>query len=582
MARRDVNVFEILDAQLADVSDSDTSGEMQWISLDRIADNALNFYPKPTSAQLEELMESIQVNGLLEPPTVIQNKGTLYYRLISGHSRITALRRLHDEAPDEPQYQRVLCKVLPQMDKDRELSAIIEANRQRIKSKALLAEEAQRLMESYARREKNGEQLKGRKRDRAAQELNVSPTTLANSLAIRNGIKVPGIKERWERDEIPEAAALEIARLPVEAQYRLLDWVIGGHSYSMRDVKQFAVMWGGCRKECPETGGFCQHAQAIYDADFYGGVWHSPGCCSGCLHRDTCPSVCQYARPAGTESQTAPEDHGGIAPPPKLENRVELSAEDWQVRRERFSQRLRAAREETGLDRAAFAEKIGEYKATYSAWENGNLPGSGAFPRLAKALGVSTDYLYGLTDDPAPKPVPSVLNQNCGNSESKDGMSFGERLRKARKAAGLTQSDLAEKIGRTAQNVNQYELGLRSPKIETAQTFANALGVSVSELLDLPIQAYDFAPRPTPVQWQPLDETHWPETGQLVVIAYDNPLGGTCYETARCVGGYHDLYPFEDTDVGCELDSPSHEDYDIGFQWMPLPEMEDQHESDDA
>ena len=26
MARRDVNVFEILDAQLADVSDSDTSG----------------------------------------------------------------------------------------------------------------------------------------------------------------------------------------------------------------------------------------------------------------------------------------------------------------------------------------------------------------------------------------------------------------------------------------------------------------------------------------------------------------------------------------------------------------------------
>ena len=160
------------------------------------------------------------------------------------------------------------------------------------------------------------------------------------------------------------------------------------------------------------------------------------------------------------------------------------------MRRERFSQRLRAAREATGLDRAAFAEKIGEYKATYSAWENGNLPGSGAFPRLAQALGVSTDYLYGLIDDPVPKPALA--------------------------------------------------------------------------------------------QWQPLDETHWPETGQLVVIAYDNPLGGTCYETARCVGGYHDLYPFEDTDVGCEQDTPSHEDYDIGFQWMPLPEMEDQHESDDA
>lgn len=588
MAKRDVNVFEILDAQLADVSDSDTSGEMQWISLDRIADNALNFYPKPTSAQLEELMESIQVNGLLEPPTVIQNKGTLYYRLISGHSRITALRRLHDREPDAPQYQRVLCRVLPQMDKAQEMTAVIEANRQRVKSDALLAEEAKRLTEAYVKRREAGEDLPGRIRDRVAEAMQISKTKLANLSAIKNGIKVPGIMRSWERAEIPEAAALEIARLPEEAQYRLLDWVIDGHSYSMRDVKQFAVMWGGCRKECPETGGFCQHAQAIYDHDFSHGVWDGTGCCQWCNKRDTCPAACQYARghdpeQADLETHTSREPGGmGIAPPPKLENRVELSAEDWQVRRERFSQRLRAAREATGLDRAAFAEKIGEYKATYSAWENGNLPGSGAFPRLAQALGVSTDYLYGLTDDPAPKPVPSVLNQNCGNSESKDGMSFGERLRKARKAAGLTQSDLAEKIGRTAQNVNQYELGLRSPKIETAQTFANALGVSVSELLDLPIQAYDFAPRPTPVQWQPLDETHWPADQQLVILRWDNALGEWCYGTARCVGCYSDLYPFVDTDVGCELEEPSHGEYDVGYWWMPLPEMEDQHESDEA
>ena len=178
----------------------------------------------------------------------------------------------------------------------------------------------------------------------------------------------------------------------------------------------------------------------------------------------------------------------GIAPPPKLENRVELSAEDWQVRRERFSQRLRAAREETGLDRAAFAEKIGEYKATYSAWENGNLPGSGAFPRLAQALGVSTDYLYGLTDDPVPKPALA--------------------------------------------------------------------------------------------QWQPLDSDHWPADQQLVILRWDNALGEWCYGTARCVGCYSDLYPFVDTDVGCELEEPSHGEYDVGYWWMPLPEEEDQHESD--
>ena len=105
------------------------------------------------------------------------------------------------------------------------------------------------------KRREAGEDLPGRIRDRVAEAMQISKTKLANLSAIKNGIKVPGIMRSWERDEIPEAAALEIARLPVEAQYRLLDWVIDGHSYSMRDVKQFAVMWGGCRKECPETGG---------------------------------------------------------------------------------------------------------------------------------------------------------------------------------------------------------------------------------------------------------------------------------------------------------------------------------------
>lgn len=337
MPRNKVDVAAILGGQLAKVSDSDTP--VRLIPLAQIHSNPRNFYPGVEN--LEDLEESIQANGLLEPLTVVPDEGG-GYRLISGHNRFAALRRIHSAKYEDG----VPCLVLPAMD------------------------------------------------------------------------------------------------------------------------------------ECPETGGFCPHAQDIYDQDFHGGVWHGAGCCQQCLARDTCQAACGFARPHEPE-----EGAGGIAPPPKLENRVELSAEDWQVWRERFSERLRAARESTGLDRAAFAEKIGEYKATYSAWENGNLPGSSAFPRLAQALGVSTDYLYGLTDDPAPKPAPA--------------------------------------------------------------------------------------------QWQPLDEAHWPADGQLVAIAYENPLGGTCYLSARCVGGYHDIYPFEDTDMGCELDEPSRGDYEAGYWWMPLPEKEE-------
>lgn len=476
MPRNKVDVAAILGGQLAKVSDSDTP--VKLIPLNKITRNTLNFYPALDDDAMDALVDSIKANGLLEPLTVVPQDD--FYRLISGHNRFSALLRLQAQAGAVGGYnQEVLCRVLPPMTPEQELTAVIEANRQRIKSDALLAEEAKRLTAAYTKRREAGENLPGRIRDRVAEAMQISKTKLANLNAIRNGIKVPGIMAKWERDEIPEAAALEIARLPVEAQYRLLDWVIdGNHSYSMRDVKQFAVMWGGCSHKCPETGGFCPHAQDIYYHDFHGGVWHGAGCCQQCNKKDTCPAACSFARPHEPE-----EGAGGIAPPPKLENRVELSAEDWQVRRERFSERLRAARESTGLDRAAFAEKIGEYKATYSAWENGNLPGSSAFPRLAQALGVSTDYLYGLTDDPAPKAAPA--------------------------------------------------------------------------------------------QWQPLDEAHWPADGQLVAIAWDNPLGGTYYETARCVGGYYDTYPFVDTDVGCELEEPSHGDYEAGYWWMPLPEKEE-------
>ena len=476
MPRNKVDVAAILGGQLAKVSDSDTP--VRLIPLNKLTRNTLKLYPALDDDAMDALVDSIKANGLLEPLTVVPQDD--FYRLISGHNRFSALLRLQAQAGAVGGYnQEVLCRVLPPMTPEQELTAVIEANRQRIKSDALLAEEAKRLTEAYTKRREAGEDLPGRIRDRVAEAMQISKTKLANLNAIRNGIKVPGIMAKWERDEIPEAAALEIARLPVEAQYRLLDWVIdGNHSYSMRDVKKFAVMWGGCMHKCPESSGFCTNAEAIYNQDYHGGVWHGAGCCMECLARDTCQAACGFARPHEPE-----EGAGGIAPPPKLENRVELSAEDWQVRRERFSERLRAARESTGLDRAAFAEKIGEYKATYSAWENGNLPGSSAFRRWAQALGVSTDYLYGLTDDPAPKAAPA--------------------------------------------------------------------------------------------QWQPLDEAHWPADGQLVAIAYENPLGGTCYLSARCVGGYHDIYPFEDTDVGCELDEPSHGDYEAGYWWMPLPEKEE-------
>ena len=74
------------------------------------------------------------------------------------------------------------------MDKARELTAVIEANHQRIKSDALLAEEAKRLTEAYTKRREAGEDLPGRIRDRVAEAMQISKTKLGTLSAIRNGL----------------------------------------------------------------------------------------------------------------------------------------------------------------------------------------------------------------------------------------------------------------------------------------------------------------------------------------------------------------------------------------------------------
>ena len=237
MAKRSFDLGAFL-APEASVPESGTTMEL---ALGDILDNPRNFYPCPDNNALGALMESIQANGLLEPPTVVPTEDGKY-RLISGHSRMAALRLLaanRDEAVAK-QFAAVLCRVLPAMTEEQELCAVIEANRQRVKSNALLAEEAEKLKETYIRRKKAGEAFPVGLREWIAREMQINATKVGNLQVIKKGLKVPGIIARWEAGELPEAAALEIARMDDETQYRLLDWVIDNHrSYTIKDVQDF-------------------------------------------------------------------------------------------------------------------------------------------------------------------------------------------------------------------------------------------------------------------------------------------------------------------------------------------------------
>lgn len=64
-------------------------------------------------------------------------------------------------------------------------------------------------------------------------------------------------------------------------------------------------------------------------------------------------------------------------------------------------------------------------------------------------------------------------------------MTTGERIRIARKNAGLTQKQLGEKLNLSYQAIAQWENGFRNPKFETLRKIANAIKCSVLDLIDL-------------------------------------------------------------------------------------------------
>lgn len=382
-------------ATLKPVSESDT---MMEIPVDDIRDNPRNFYPTPDPQALRALADSIRANGLLEPPTVVP-AGDGTYRLISGHSRLAAIRSMWEDGTEEDlaRFSKILCRVLPPMSEGQEQAAVIEANRQRVKSNALLADEAEKLTAAYIKRREAGEELPGRIRDRVAEALKINATKVANLSAIKNGLKVPGLVERWKRDEIPEAAALQIARMDIDEQYRLLDWIIDKRrSCTINEVRKFSTCYTVTRRKCEHTGRMCENAERMYDHDYRYGEWPGSNCCLHCLDRDTCPAACQYVEKKPVEQPEKPPLNPAVKDP-RL---------DYKVMVPTFCQRVRALREQTGMSKKEFAESINEYPNTYSAYENNSICGADKVPKLALCLGTTTDYLYGLTDELTPPTLP--------------------------------------------------------------------------------------------------------------------------------------------------------------------------------
>lgn len=60
---------------------------------------------------------------------------------------------------------------------------------------------------------------------------------------------------------------------------------------------------------------------------------------------------------------------------------------------------------------------------------------------------------------------------------------MGEKLKEARKAANLSQVELAEKVGCTQKDICRWETCQREPRASTLKKLAQALGCSMDDLV---------------------------------------------------------------------------------------------------
>ena len=60
---------------------------------------------------------------------------------------------------------------------------------------------------------------------------------------------------------------------------------------------------------------------------------------------------------------------------------------------------------------------------------------------------------------------------------------IGQRIKRAREAAGITQEELAQAVGCTAKHIGAIERGIKTPRIDTFIVIANTTGASADLLL---------------------------------------------------------------------------------------------------
>lgn len=408
----------------ATVSKSDTDRTVTMIDIDKLQANEKNFY-KVSKKDLDDLKSSIEISGILDPPSVCKADGDKY-RIISGHRRCEAVRQLVKEGRKD--LRMVPCFIRSPRSAEMEELELIWANAtSRVLSSPELAQQAARVEELLYQLKEQGVDFPGRMRDHVAQACKISRTKLANLHAIETNLREP-LLGMWRKGTLNDAQALELSRLDAGMQDRLAGLF---PRMSKDDLPASAVVQriGECAKAgakwlpcgvCPAGDGLtCPSARGDaflrHDLGNYYDMCQGSKCCWTCRNGRTaggynaCDSMCSRAKAARTAANQQRKD--------KEEAAAKKAADKVKQAFIAGAKRYLAAADAAGLPdnaridltsysgatvkelRSWAAGKGLEYRSFY---RNDLEPRFVDVAKVSRQLQCSADYICGTIDQPWP------------------------------------------------------------------------------------------------------------------------------------------------------------------------------------
>lgn len=394
---------------------------LQYCSLNDIEEAPNNNY---SMSGIEELATNILFAGGLQQPLRLRKSPAVSdkLRIISGHRRRAALQLLvngFDGEPPHPEFDRVpyILDTRPMSEALAEFLLICGNKDTRQMSGADLHSQAQRVEALLYQLKEEGITFPGRMREQVAEACSASASRLAKLKVIHEKMAIPAALDAFKTEKIAESTAYALAKLPAEEQ--TLIWQQAEDErpteYEVNEAHKALENIG--KIQCMEAdGGPCEHRRemfakimAHYNARHYFANYDSDTCghrcCKDCGERLRCGTVCELA--AAEVSREKQQKKEAERETKEAEKRAaQAAAAQFGALAGRAYEAARRAGVDTAHPAADGAPCL-PYNASEMAQKGAkqhpfNYCSADSLTQTAKRLGVSLDYLFGLTDDPRP------------------------------------------------------------------------------------------------------------------------------------------------------------------------------------